>query len=75
MLYQKLQENLNKEKNKTKRSDGGNSLAVQRLGFYTFIAEGPGGSIPGWKSKIPQAIKKKEKIKKKIIIMYKHYGL
>ena len=33
---------------------GGNSLAVQRLGLRTFIAKGP-GSIPGWGTKIPQA--------------------
>lgn len=69
MLYQKLRGNPNKEKNKTKRSDGGNSLAVQWLGLHAFTVEGPGGSILGWKSKTPQATKKK------IIISYKHYGL
>ena len=34
----------------------GNSLAVQWLGLLTFTAEGT-GSIPGWGTKIPQAVR------------------
>ena len=43
----------------------GTSLVVQWLGLCAFIAEGL-GSIPGWGTKIPQAVqcgKKKEKNK------------
>ena len=43
----------------------GNSLAVQWLGLPAFTAEGL-SLIPGWGSKIPQAVgPKKEKKKKK----------
>ena len=38
-----------------KITDGGNSLAVQWLGLLSFTAEGQ-GSIPGWGTKIPQAM-------------------
>ena len=38
----------------------GNSLAVQRLGLHTFTAEGV-GSIPGQGTKIPQALRPKNK--------------
>ena len=33
----------------------GTSLAVQWLGLHTFTAEGA-RSIPGWRTKIPQAV-------------------
>ena len=32
----------------------GNSLAVQRLGLHAFTTAGR-GSVPGWRTKIPQA--------------------
>ena len=35
----------------------GNSLVVQWLGLHAFTAEGP-GSIPGWGTKIPQAMRR-----------------
>ena len=38
-------------------------LEVQWLGLSTFIAEGP-GSIPGWGTKIPQAVQSDKKRKK-----------
>ena len=38
----------------------GNSLAVQWLGLGAFTAVGP-GSIPGWGTKIPQALGQKTK--------------
>ena len=38
-----------------KNDDVGNSLVVQWLGLHTFTAEGA-GSIPGWGTKIPQAV-------------------
>ena len=44
----------------------GNSLTVQWLGLHAFTAEGT-GSVPGWGTKIPQAVwcsQKKEKRKK-----------
>ena len=44
-----------------------NSLAVQWLGLDALTAEGP-GLIPGWRTKIPQAVRhgqKKKKVRKK----------
>ena len=42
----------------------GNSLVVQWLGLCTFTAEGV-GSVPGWGTKIPQAVRRGQKEKKK----------
>ena len=42
----------------------GNSLAVQWLGLHAFTAKGP-GSIPGWGTKIPQALQSKKPPKNK----------
>ena len=50
-------------KNKLKKKIRGNSLAVQWLGLGAFTAEGP-GSIPGWGTKIPQAVWCRQKKKK-----------
>ena len=41
----------------------GNSLAVQWLGLHAFIAKGS-GSIPGWGTKIPQAMRHGQKKKR-----------
>ena len=40
----------------------GNSLAVQWLGLCAFTARGL-GSIPGWGTKIPQAMQRSQKKK------------
>ena len=45
-----------------KGSTLGNSLAVQWLGLHALTAEGP-GSIPGWGTKIPQAVQCDQKNK------------
>ena len=47
----------------------GNSLVVQRLGLYTFIAKGP-GLIPRWelRSHKPPSVAKKIRLKKFIYI-------
>ena len=42
------------ERTRKKKTNLGNSLAVQWLVSCTFTAEGT-GSIPGWGTKIPQA--------------------
>ena len=47
----------------------GNSLAVPWLGLRAFTAEGP-GSVPGWGTKIPQALWHSQKKKKIYIYIY-----
>ena len=50
----------------------GNSLVVQWLGLHAFTAEDL-GSIPGWGTKIPQAVQNGQKKKNKqamIIVLY-----
>ena len=42
----------------------GNSLAVQWLGVCACTARGM-GSIPGWGTKIPRAVQRRQKKKKK----------
>ena len=42
-----------------------NSLAVQWLGLFAFIAEGL-GSVPGWGANIPQATQRGQDKKKRL---------
>ena len=54
----------NKKQNVVYKGTLGNSLAVQWLGLCAFTAEGA-GSVPGWRTKIPQATRHSQKKKKK----------
>ena len=45
-----------------KKTGLGNSLEVQCLGHGALTVEGP-GVIPGWRTKIPQAMRQKKKKK------------
>lgn len=64
-----------------KNKDGGSSLVVHWLRLSTFIAMGL-GSIPCWRTKIPQVawcsqktnLKNKNKIKMRVITVWKKRG-
>ena len=43
----------------------GDSLAVQWLRFHVFVAEDL-DSITGWETKIPQVVRSKERLKKRV---------
>ena len=55
---------LKKKKRKEKETTG-NPLVVQRLGLHALTDKGP-GSIPGWGTKIPQAVQHSQKNNNKI---------
>ena len=58
-------------KEKKKRIGVENSLMVQWLGLYSFTAEGV-GSIPGWGTKILQAVWCSQKIKITMHTMFRN---
>ena len=58
--------------NKHMKNAQGNSLAVQWLGLGAFTAGDP-GLIPGWGTKILQAMRLGQKKKKKMLSIISHW--
>ena len=49
-----------------KKREGGNSLVAQWLGLCAVTPDGP-GSVPGWGTKIPQAMAQPEKRTREVL--------